>query len=108
MYTSFDLSRQAEEMAYEWAEYVEVLEEIANQTKIREMRANKRIIRDGIRDLCKYGLRVGFLSIEFYSACEEAYVNADRPIAFLLESNGVKTVDEFVMFVRGYGFAMEG
>jgi hypothetical protein len=53
-------------------------------------------------------MRVGFLSIEFYSACEEAFVNADRPIAFLLESNGVETVDEFVMFVRGCGFVMEG
>jgi hypothetical protein len=108
MYTSFDLSRQAEEMAYEWAEYVEVLEEIARQTKIREMQTNKRNLRNGIRDLCEYGMRVGFLSIEFYSACEEAFVNADRPIALLLESNGVETVDEFVMFVRGCGFVMEG
>ena len=108
MYTSFDLSRQAEEMAYEWAEYVEVLEEITRQTKIREIQTNKRNLRNGITELCKYGMRVGFLSIEFYSACEEAFVNADRPIALLLESNGVRTVDEFVMFVRGCGFVMEG
>ena len=108
MYTSFDLSRQVEEMAYEWAEYVEVLEEIARQTKIREMQANKRNLRNGITDLCKYGMRVGFTSIEFYSACEEAFVNADRPIALLLEEKGVETVDEFVVFVRGCGFVMEG
>ena len=107
MYTSFDLSRQAEEMAYEWAEYVEVLEEIARQTKIREIQTNKRNLRNGITELCKYGMRVGFLSIEFYSACEEAFVNADRPIV-LLERNGVETVDEFVVFVRGCGFVMEG
>ena len=108
MYTSFDLSRQAEEMSYEWAEYVEVLEEIARQTKIREMQENKRNLRNGIADLCKYGMRVGFTSIEFYSACEEAFVNADRQIALLLDKKNVETVDEFVMFVRGYGFAMEG
>ena len=108
MYTSFDLSRQAEEMAYEWVEYVEVLEEIARQTRIREMQANKRNLRDGIADLCKYGMTVGFTSIEFYSACEEAFVNADRQIALLLEEKGVETVDEFVMFVRGCGFVMEG
>lgn len=110
MYTSFDLSRQVEEMEYDWAEQLEVIEETGRRMcrVIEETIENKKILRDGIADLCEYGLRVGFLSIEFYSACEEAYVNADRPIAFLLESNGVKTVDEFVMFVRGYGFAMEG
>lgn len=103
MYTDFDLSRQAEEMAYEWVEYIEALEEMA-----REARANKRNLRNGVTDLCKYGMRVGFTSIEFYSACEEAFVNAERPIALLLEEKGVETVDEFVMFVRGCGFVMEG
>jgi len=103
MYTDFDLSRQAEEMAYEWVEYIEALGEMA-----KEARASKENLRNGIIDLCKYGMRVGFTSIEFYSACEEAFVNADRPIALLLEEKGVETVDEFVMFVRGCGFVMEG
>ena len=110
MYTSFDLSRQVEEMEYEWAEQIKVIEEIGRRMcrRIEEEIENTKNLRDGIADLCKYGMRVGFQSIEFYSACEEAFVNADRPIALLLEEKGVETVDEFVMFVRGYGFAMEG
>ena len=64
---------------YEWAEYVEVLEEIARQTKNKKKCRQTENLRNGITDLCKYGMRVGFTSIEFYSACEEAFVNADRP-----------------------------
>lgn len=105
MYTNSDLSRQAEEMAYEWTEF---LEEMVRKTRVRQAQGNKRNLRNGIIDLCKYGMKVGFTSIEFYSACEEAFVNADRQIALLLDKKNVETVDEFVMFVRGYGFAMEG
>ena len=102
--TNFDSSRQVEEMAYEWGDYDEVLEGIA---RAREERENKKNLRRGITELCKYGMCVGFTSIEFYSACEEAFVNAGRPIALLLKRNGVETVDEFVMFVRGCGFILD-
>ena len=97
--TNFDSSRQVEEMVYEWGDYDEVLEGIA---RAREERENKKNLRRGITELCKYGMYVGFTSIEFYSACEKVFVNADKSIT-LLESNGVETVDEFVMFVRGCG-----
>ena len=108
--TSFDSSRQVEEMEYDWAEQLEVIKETGRKMcrVIEETIENKKILRNGITDLCKYGMRVGFLSIEFYSVCEEAFVNADRPIALLLERNGVETVDEFIMFVRGCGFILEG
>lgn len=105
MYTSFDLSRQVEEIEYDWAEQTKVIEEIGRQMyrRIKE----EINLRRGITELCEYGTRVGFTSIEFYSACEEAFVNADKSIT-LLERNGVETVDDFVMFVRGCGFVMEG
>ena len=83
---------------------VKVIEEIGRRM-YREIEEEINL-RRGIRELCKYGTRVGFTSIEFYSACEEAFVNADKSIA-LLERNGVETIDEFVMFVRGCGFILD-
>ena len=103
MYTSFDSSRQVEEMEYDWSEQLKVIEEIGRQM-YREIEEEINL-RRGIRELCEYGARVGFTSIEFYSACEEAFVNADKSIA-LLERNRIETVDEFVMFVRGCGFIL--
>lgn len=104
MYTSFDLSRQVEEIEYDWAEQVKVIEEIGRQMCLRiEEEIN---LRRDIRELCEYGARVGFTSIDFYSACEKVFINADKSIA-LLERNGIETVDEFVMFVRGCGFILD-
>ena len=51
---------------------------------------------------------VGFTSIEFYTACEEAFVNADKTTLLFFQVRGIETVDEFVMFVRGCGFILEG
>lgn len=93
-----------EGMAYEWGDYDEVLEGIA---RAREERENKKNLRRGITELCKYGMCVGFTSIEFYSACLEAFVNADKSTILFLQVRGIKTVDEFVMFVRGCGFILE-
>ena len=97
MYTSFDSS---EEIEYDWSEQVKVIEEIGRRM-YREIEEEINL-RRSIAELCEYGTRVGFTSIEFYSACEKTFVNADKSIA-LLERNGVETVDEFVMFVRGCG-----
>lgn len=101
--TSFDSSKQAEEIEYDWTEQAKVIEEIGRRM-YREIEEEINL-RRGIRELCEYGTRVGFKSIEFYSACEEAFVNADKSIA-LLERNRIETVDEFVMFVRGCGFIL--
>ena len=103
--TNFDSLRQVEEMAYEWGDYDEVLEGIA---RAREERENKKNLRRGITELCKYGMYVGFTSIEFYTACEEAFVNADKSTLLFLQARGIETVDEFIMFVRGCGFILEG
>ena len=103
--TNFDLSRQVEEMAYEWGDFDEILEGIA---RAREERESKKNLRRGITELCKYGMYVGFTSIEFYSACEEAFVNADKSTLLFFQARGIETVDEFVMFVHGSGFILEG
>ena len=100
MYTSFDSSRQTEEIESDWIEQVKVIEEIGRRM-YREIEEEINL-RRGIRELCEYGVRVGFTSIDFYTACEKVFVNADKSIA-LLKTNGIETVDEFVMFVRGCG-----
>ena len=94
MYTSFDSS---EEIEYDWSEQVKVIEEIGRRM-YREIEEEINL-RRGIIELCEYGTRVGFTSIEFYTACEKAFVNTNKYIA-LLKTNGIETVDEFVMFVR--------
>ena len=101
MYTSFDSS---EEIEYDWSEQVKVIEEIGRRM-YREIEEEINL-RRGIIELCEYGTRVGFTSIEFYTACEKAFVNTNKYIA-LLKTNGIETVDEFVMFVRGCASILE-
>lgn len=59
----------------------------------------------GIDSLAQYGETVGFNSIEFSAACEEAFVNASHDVIAALASKNIYETDDFISFVVGFAYA---
>lgn len=71
---------------------------------IRLMEMNENVY-DGIDTLAKYGEQVGFNSVEFSAACEEAIVNATSDVVKALDYQRIFDVEDFISFVIGFAYA---
>ena len=90
---SFDISLQVEDsINYNDADMMDILQQ------------NEEVYC-GIDSLAQYGETVGFNSVEFRAACEEAFVNASRDVIAALASKDIYETDDFISFVVGFACA---
>lgn len=90
---SFDISLQVEDsINYDEVDMMDILQQ------------NEEVYC-GIDSLAQYGETVGFNSVEFRAACEEAFVNASRDVIAALASNDIYETDDFISFVVGFAYA---
>lgn len=55
--------------------------------------------------LAQYGETNGFNSLKFYTACEEAFVNASNDMKEVLNQQKIFDAENLVSFVMGFAYA---